>query len=128
MGGIRMASASGALSAEAAGTRHGTSSYRTGRRDGLPTSFKDVEELEAFLSEPDEALIADLAALDGDILILGVAGKMGPTLARMARNAASEKRIIGVARFSEAGLRERLESFGVETIAADLLDEDQVKA
>jgi nucleoside-diphosphate-sugar epimerase len=94
----------------------------------LPTSFSDVEELEAFLSEPSDALVSDLATLDGDILILGVAGKMGPTLARMARNAAPETRVIGVARFSEAGLRERLEDFGVETIAADLLDEDRVKA
>lgn len=122
-----MASASGARSVEAAGTRHGTSSGHAGRRE-LPAAFKDVEQLEAFLSEPDEALVSDLAALDGDILILGVAGKMGPTLARMARNAAPEKRVIGVARFSEAGLRERLQGFGVETIAADLLDGDQVKA
>jgi nucleoside-diphosphate-sugar epimerase len=122
-----MASASGARSVEAAGTRHGTSSGHAGRRE-LPAAFRDVEHLEAFLSEPDEALVSDLAALDGDILILGVAGKMGPTLARMARNAAPEKRVIGVARFSEAGLRERLQGFGVETIAADLLDEDQVKA
>lgn len=122
-----MASASGARSVEAAGIRYGTSSGHAGRRE-LPAAFRDVEQLEAFLSEPDEALVSDLAALDGDILILGVAGKMGPTLARMARNAAPEKRVIGVARFSEAGLRERLQGFGVETIAADLLDEDQVKA
>jgi nucleoside-diphosphate-sugar epimerase len=124
---MRMASVSGARSPEAAGTRH-TPPQHDGRRDALPVSFKDVAELEAFLSEPNEALVFDLAALDGDILILGVAGKMGPTLARMARKAAPQKRVIGVARFSEAGLRDRLESFGIETIAADLLDEDQVKA
>jgi nucleoside-diphosphate-sugar epimerase len=64
----------------------------------------------------------------GDILILGVAGKMGPTLARLARAAAPSRRIIGVARFTEPGLRERLEAWGIETIACDLLDRDAVRA
>lgn len=93
-----------------------------------PQRFEDVEQLDAFLSRPDQALIDDLAAVDGDILILGVAGKMGPTLARLARNAAPDKRIIGVARFSEPGLRDELERAGVETIIADLLDAEQVEA
>jgi nucleoside-diphosphate-sugar epimerase len=55
-------------------------------------------------------------------MVLGVGGKMGPTLARLARNAAPDKRVIGVARFSEAGLRESLQRHGVETVACDLLD------
>jgi nucleoside-diphosphate-sugar epimerase len=88
----------------------------------LPERFAGAEELEAFLSQARPDLVADLAALDGDILVLGVGGKMGPTLARLARNAAPDRRIIGVARFSEAGLRESLAAHGVETIAADLLD------
>ena len=71
----------------------------------LPPRFSGVDELEAFLTRPVRALAGDLAAIDGDILVLGVGGKMGPTLARLARNAAPDKRIIGVARFSEAGLR-----------------------
>jgi nucleoside-diphosphate-sugar epimerase len=61
-----------------------------------------------------------MKALEGDILVLGVGGKMGPTLAQMARRAG--KRVIGVARFSEPGLRETLEQSGVETVSADLLD------
>ena len=97
-----------------------------GRSGGLPDGFDTVAELENFLSQPSQVLIDDLAQVDGDILILGVAGKMGPTLARLARNAAPGKRIIGVARFSEAGLRDRLEQAGIETIVADLLDEEQV--
>ena len=56
----------------------------------LPERFAGVDELEAFLSRPTPELVADLAAVDGDILILGVGGKMGPTLARLARNAAPE--------------------------------------
>lgn len=94
----------------------------------LPARFEDVDHLDDFLSEPSEALIKDLAAVDGDILILGVGGKMGPTLARLARRAAPQKRVIGVARFSEPALRERLEGWGIETIPADLLDPEQVKA
>jgi nucleoside-diphosphate-sugar epimerase len=88
----------------------------------LPQRLTGVEELEALLSRPQPDLIADLAAVDGDILVLGVGGKMGPTLARLARNAAPDRRVIGVARFSEPGLQESLAARGVETIAADLLD------
>lgn len=51
------------------------------------TSIRDVEELEALLSEPTESTVRSLGALEGDIVILGVGGKMGPTLARMAKRA-----------------------------------------
>jgi hypothetical protein len=88
----------------------------------LPSRFDGPEDLDDFLTRPSRALAADLAALDGDIIVLGVGGKMGPTLARLARNAAPDKRVIGVARFSEAGLRDKLKACGVETIACDLLD------
>ena len=67
-------------------------------------------------------LVADLARTPGDIMVLGVGGKMGPTLARMAKRAAPAKRVIGVARFSEPGVREALAGAGVEAITADLLD------
>jgi nucleoside-diphosphate-sugar epimerase len=93
----------------------------------LPARFAGTGELDDFLGRPSRALAADLAAIDGDILVLGVGGKMGPTLARLARNAAPDKRVIGVARFSEAGLRETLNGGGVETIACDLLDRDAVQ-
>jgi len=94
----------------------------------LPAGFDDVEALEAFMTEPTSALVEDLAALDGDIMVLGVGGKIGPTLARLARRAAPDKRVIGVSRFSEPGLRERLESWDIETIACDLLDRASVAA
>ncbi len=92
----------------------------------LPPRFDNLEHLEDVMSEPSMALIQDLARVEGDIMVLGVGGKMGPTLARMARRAAPGKRIIGVARFSEAGLRERLQSQGVECIEADLLSRDSL--
>jgi nucleoside-diphosphate-sugar epimerase len=85
-------------------------------------SFSDVGALEEFMTRPAPELAADLARADGDLIILGVGGKMGPTLARMAKRAAPDKRVIGVARFSDKGLREKLEHQGVECIACDLLD------
>ena len=94
----------------------------------LPVNFRDIAHLEDVMSQPSTALVDDLAGLDGDIMVLGVGGKMGPTLARMAKRAAPGKRVIGVARFSEAGLRESLQSHGVECIEADLLSRDAVQA
>ncbi|MBI3434288.1 MAG: NAD(P)-dependent oxidoreductase, partial [Proteobacteria bacterium] len=77
---------------------------------------------------PPAALVADLARVSGDIIILGVGGKIGPTLARMARRAAPQKRVVGVARFSEPDLRARLAAADIECIAADLLDRRQIEA
>lgn len=94
----------------------------------LPKAFGSVDELDDCLSTPSPALIDDLARAPGDIMILGVGGKMGPTLARLAKNAAPDRRVIGVARFSDKSVRSRLESHGVETIAADLLDRAQIDA
>lgn len=90
--------------------------------EDIPASFVDEEDLEDFMTRPSQALIDDLAGLDGDFMILGVSGKMGPTLARLAKRAAPGKSVIGVARFSESGIRDRLENWGVETIKADLMD------
>jgi len=76
----------------------------------LPERFADVAALEDFMSAPDPALAAHLEHAPGDIMVLGVGGKMGPTLARMAKRAAPARRVIGVARFSERGLRKKLEA------------------
>jgi nucleoside-diphosphate-sugar epimerase len=89
-------------------------------------------ELEDCLSAPTESDKQALRDLEGDLLILGVAGKMGPSLARRARRAANEagvsKRIIGVSRFTDAAARRALEASGIETIAADLLDPSLIDA
>jgi nucleoside-diphosphate-sugar epimerase len=93
----------------------------------LPARFDDVEALETFMSEPTPGLEADLARIDGDLIVLGVGGKMGPTLARMARRAAPGRRVIGVARFSDPALKAALERHGVECIACDLLDREALE-
>ncbi len=90
----------------------------------LPARFDDVTQLEEVMSRPSDALVQDLGRAPGDIMVLGVGGKMGPTLARMAKRAAPERRVIGVARFSQEGLRGELEGHGVECIEADLLSRD----
>ena len=97
-------------------------------RDGLPETIADIAALDELLCRPSQALIDDLAKVDGDIMILGVAGKMGPTLAGLAKAALPGRRVIGVARFSDASVKTWLEARGIETIHCDLLDETAVKA
>src|SRR5918996_1187531 len=94
----------------------------------LPERLRDEDHLEEVMTTPSQALVDDLGRLEGDILVLGVAGKMGPTLARLAKRAAPDKRVVGVARFTEAGVRKRLEAAGIETIRCDLLDRAAVEA
>lgn len=80
-------------------------------------------ELDDRLSQPTEEVIEVLRRLPGDLLVLGAGGKMGPSLARMARRAlGAERRVIAVSRFGSAPIRAGLEAAGVETVAADLLD------
>jgi nucleoside-diphosphate-sugar epimerase len=94
------------------------------------TSIRDVAELEELLSEPAEATVRALNELKGDIVVLGVAGKMGPTLARMAKRASEtanvKRRVIGVSRFSTPGLEVQLREWGIETVRCDLLDRESL--
>jgi nucleoside-diphosphate-sugar epimerase len=96
----------------------------------LPSSIRDVQQLEDLLSEPSAAAIDAMRRFGGDVLVLGVAGKMGPTLARMARRALDAAgvsgRVIGVSRFSAPGQEQALQAHGVETIRCDLLNEDSL--
>jgi nucleoside-diphosphate-sugar epimerase len=98
----------------------------------LPSAIRDIDHLEELLSEPSAAAIEAMGRLDGDLIVLGVAGKMGPTLARMARRAMTtagvSRRVIGVSRFSSDDARAALERHGVETIACDLLKEEALAA
>jgi nucleoside-diphosphate-sugar epimerase len=93
--------------------------------------MSDVHQLYHQLLQPSEKLISDIAKLNGDILILGVGGKMGPSMAKLAKKAIDiagvNKKIIGVSRFSEKSLQNELNEFGIEAIAADLLNEEQLQ-
>lgn len=96
------------------------------------TAIRDVIELEELLSEPTDGVVRTLTALDGDILVLGAGGKMGPTLARMAKRASEaagvKRRVIGVSRFSSPALEQQLHAWGVETVPCDLLDRASLAA
>lgn len=95
-----------------------------------PEQIRDVEQLENLLSEPSQGVIETLGRLDGDIIILGVGGKVGPTLAKMAKRASEaagvKRRVIGVDIFPSGDQQQRLEAAGIETIKADLLDRQQM--
>jgi nucleoside-diphosphate-sugar epimerase len=96
----------------------------------LPPLPHDEATLEAALSAPDEATEAALAALPGDVVILGAGGKMGPSLARMARRAIADRsrRVLAVSRFSDARVADALARDGVTVVRADLADPAQVAA
>lgn len=94
----------------------------------LPETITSVEQLEELLSRPSPALIAELAALPGDLAVVGIGGKVGPTLARMLRRAVPEKKVYGIARFSDPEVRSRLESWGVTCVPCELTDRAQVAA
>ena len=91
---------------------------------------RNTDELDDLLSAPSSGVVETMRRVRGDILFLGVGGKMGPTMARMARRATElasvSRRIIGVSRFSASDLPNLLNQWGVESIACDLLDEDAV--
>jgi nucleoside-diphosphate-sugar epimerase len=97
-----------------------------------PDSIRDVDHLEELLSDPSVEAIDAMRKVGGDVLVLGVAGKMGPTLARMARRALDAAgipaRVIGVARFSDSARQVALEQHGIETVRCDLLEEGALAA
>lgn len=86
--------------------------------------MRTTAELEERLARPSQGLVDDLGKLDGDIMILGAGGKLGPSLVRLALNATGgDRRIIAVSRFSEPGLAAALRDEGATVIAADVADE-----
>jgi nucleoside-diphosphate-sugar epimerase len=98
----------------------------------LPARIDTDAELEDTLAQPSEADVECAARLQGDVLIVGAGGKMGPSLARRIRRAgtrsASRNRVIAASRFSAPAVRAGLEADGIETVACDLLDPVQIAA
>lgn len=88
-------------------------------------------QLEENLSRPTKEVIDTVSRLEGDYIILGIAGKIGPSLARMVKYALIEAKknsqIIGVSRFSDKSLKKDLENEGIKIIQGDLLDPEFVK-
>lgn len=90
------------------------------------------EKLNELLTTPSQALIDDMKKIEGDIMVLGAGGKMGPTLCVLAKNAAKaagvDKKIYAVSRGSDKIATELMQSNGIEVIAADLLDKEKLYA
>ncbi len=97
-----------------------------------PEMIDNEPQLEELLSRPTAEVVDLFKALEGDIIFLGIAGKIGPSIARMAKRGCEEagvsKRIIGVSRFSNETEQKQIESFGIETIRGDLLDPDFINS
>ncbi|GAA0883173.1 NAD-dependent epimerase/dehydratase family protein [Sphingobacterium siyangense] len=91
----------------------------------------NLAELEQQLLAPSLDLIEDIKKIQGDILFLGIGGKMGPSMAKLAMRAIQaagiDKKVIGVSRFSTKELQQELEDLGIKTIACDLLNEEELK-
>lgn len=100
--------------------------------ENYPEYFKNENELEEALSMPTPGVIKLIKNLKGDIIFLGVAGKMGVSMARMTKKACDiagvKKRIIGVSRFSSEEQRQFLEDSGIETFKGDLMDLDFISS
>jgi nucleoside-diphosphate-sugar epimerase len=95
----------------------------------VASPIQSEHELEDRLSDPPAGVVETMGSLQGDVILLGVAGKMGPTLARMAKRASDQagvrRRVIGVSRFT-GGAEAELQEHEIETIRCDLLDEEAV--
>ena len=91
---------------------------------------ENLAALERLLAEPTESVVEALRRLDGDVMLLGVSGKMGPSMARMIRRAseiaAIRRRVIGVSRFQNVEPITQLQTEGFDTIRCDLLDAEQI--
>ena len=92
-----------------------------------------TEELDDELSRPTAGMLKTLRAVDGDVMMLGAGGKMGPTLARMVRRGLDkighkQRRVIAVSRFSSASAMQGLQRYGVEAISCDLVNRSAVAA
>lgn len=91
-----------------------------------------LSEIEQTLTTPSAALIEDIRQVEGDVMVLGAAGKMGPDLCRMLRQAVDaagiSKKVTAVSRFSNPAHRETLERAGIATIACDLGEEEALRS
>ncbi|MGF1723040.1 NAD-dependent epimerase/dehydratase family protein, partial [Vibrio kyushuensis] len=96
-----------------------------------PTHFSSEQELDEFITRPDQEVMDMLSKLDGDIMILGIGGKVGNHVGLMIQRGIDtlgiDKRVYGVSRFSDQAAKNELEENGIATISCDLLDLEEVK-
>jgi nucleoside-diphosphate-sugar epimerase len=92
----------------------------------FPEKIANEEQLEELISRPGKEVVEMFSRLDGDIMFLGIGGKIGPSLAQMAIRACEEagvsKKIYGVSLFTSEEEQQKIKDLGIETIHGDLLD------
>jgi len=100
--------------------------------NSFPDSISNEEQLEELLSRPDDSLVEMFSRLEGDLIFLGIGGKIGPSLARMAKlacdKAGVKKKITGVSLFESKEHQKKIENSGIGTIRGDLLDTDLIRS
>src|SRR5690554_5532534 len=98
----------------------------------FPEKISNEEQLEELISRPSAEAIDMFRRLDGDILFLGIGGKIGPTLAQMAirgcEAAGVSKKFYGVSLLSSKEEQTKIENMGIETLHGDLLDTEFIKS
>ena len=94
--------------------------------------IRDEADLDRRLASPSAPLVDFVRRLDGDLMVLGIAGKMGVSLGELAANALRVagvcRKVYGVSRFSDAAVPQRLEAAGIVPLSCDLLDRTAVAA
>ena len=99
--------------------------------NNFPSKIDNEEQLDEIISRPSEKVIEMMSKTEGDFIFLGIAGKIGPSLAIMAKRACElagvKKRFFGVSRFSSEVVRSNLENKGIQTISGDLMDIEFLK-
>ncbi len=92
----------------------------------LPDTIRSEDELLEILTRPRPVLVQFIQTLDSPLIILGAGGKMGPSLAILARRAADAAEmnleIVAVSRFTDRQIRDDLEARGIRTLSADLME------
>ncbi len=91
----------------------------------------DLQQIEEKYTVPSPAFLADLEKIDGDFMLLGIAGKMGVSMGKLLvgglKMLNKSNKVYGVSRFSDPAARDNLEHLGVTTIACDLLDDNALQ-
>ena len=92
----------------------------------LPETIRNEDELIEVMTRPRPVLVEFMRTLSSPLVVLGAGGKMGPTLALLARRAADAAghplEVVAVSRYSDPHARAFLEAHGVRTLSADLMD------
>ena len=86
----------------------------------------DENTLDWLLASPSERLVNDMKKIEGDIIVIGAGGKMGPSFCLLLKNALKKAginaKVTAASRFADKSAANILRDSGVDAISADLLE------